>query len=137
MRPSRRWGARLPVWWRASALSRPLLSLWPRPLGAVGALDCGLCLWVGPAAVQAKDGVLGMKLLPPHLGWVLLCAGWLAAGAFLSLAFKVGYEVGNQGARHWQAEADSLRRVMRDGICVKQPGQRTCLWMIPRDTVRR
>lgn len=77
-----------------------------------------------------------MKVLPPHLGWILLCVGWLACGAFLTLAFKVGYEVGNQGARHWQAEADSLRRVMREGTCVRMPGSSRCEWVIARDTIR-
>ncbi len=79
-----------------------------------------------------------MKLPPqvPHLGWVLLCLGWLACGMIVGIAFKVGYEVGNQGAGHWRQEADSLRRVMRDGICVRLPQGRGCEWVIPRDTVR-
>lgn len=73
---------------------------------------------------------------PPHWGWLLLVAGFIVCAAFVTVAWKVGYEVGNQGARHWRQEADSLRRLMRDGICVKRPRSNRCEWMIPRDTVR-
>jgi len=73
---------------------------------------------------------------PPLLGWALVCLGWLACGGIVGLAFKTGFIVGNQGAQHWRTEADSLRRLMREGICVRRPGMRGCDWMIARDTIR-
>lgn len=73
---------------------------------------------------------------PVHVGWALLVAGFLLCAAFVTVTFKVGYVVGNQGAAHWRQEADSLRRLMREGICVRTPGSNRCEWMIPRDTVR-
>jgi hypothetical protein len=49
-----------------------------------------------------------VKLAPPHLGWIMVCLGWLLGGAMLASAYLLGRHEGNGQAAAVRALADSV-----------------------------